>query len=127
MIRRIVKILTLASITAALFIAPASAETVEGTIQGANCVINGINCAENRKDPHLCMERNFILVDEGGGYFFLPNLYRSVTEGCYKQHVRVTGTRRGKAIRVDTLDVQKAGEYHCIWDREKFEQDLYDR
>jgi hypothetical protein len=39
--------------------------------------------------------------------------------------VRVTGKRNGKAIRVDILEVRKADEYRCIWDREKFEDDLY--
>jgi len=127
MVKKHVRILTLTSIMAALFLTPASAETIEGTIQGADCVINGLYCAEDRADPHLFMEDNFILVTEGGGYYFLPNLYRSVPESCYKQNVKVTGKRRGKAIRVDTLDVKKAGKYHRIWDREKLEEELYDR
>ncbi|WP_320040226.1 hypothetical protein [uncultured Desulfobacter sp.] len=127
MIEKIVKTLTLTSIMATLYFTSASAETFEGTIQGADCVINDAYCAEDRTDPHLCMEKNFILVTEGKEYFFLPNLYRSLKESCYKQNVRVTGKRSGKAIRVDTLDVQKAGEYRRIWDRKKFEEDLYDR
>lgn len=127
MIKQIVKTLTLTSIMVALFFTPASAETFEGTIQGANCVINGINCAEDTTDPHLCMEKNFILVAEGGEYFFLPNLYRSLKKSCYKQNVKVAGKRNGKTIRVDTLDVQKADEYRRIWDRKQFEDDLYGR
>lgn len=103
MIQKLVKTLTLTSIIAALFFTPASAETFEGTIQGADCVINGINCAEDRTDPHLCMEKNFILVTNGGEHFFLPNLYRSLKASHYKQNVRVTGKRNGKAIRVDIL------------------------
>ena len=127
MIKKFVKTLTLTTILAALFFTPASAETFEGSIQGADCVINGINCAESRKDPSLCMERNFILVTEGGEYFFLPNLYRSVKESCYKQNVRVTGKRSGKAIRVDNLDLQKTDGYSTIWNRKEFEDDIYDR
>lgn len=125
MTKKLVKILTLTSIMAALFFPPASAETFEGSIQGADCVINGLHCAEDRTDSHLCMEENFILVAKGGEYFFLPNLYRSLKESCYKQNVRVTGKRDGKAIRVDTLDVQKADKYCRIWDRKKFEDDIY--
>lgn len=127
MIKKMVKTLTLTSIMAALFLTSASAETFEGTIQGADCVINGINCADSRKDPHLCMEKNFILVTGGGEYFFLPNLYRSLKKSCYKQNVRVTGKKDGKTIRVDTLALQKADEYRCIWDRKKVEDDLYGR
>lgn len=125
MIKKIVKTLTLASIMAALFFTPASAETFEGTIQGADCVINGRNCAENREDPLLCMEKNFILVTDGGAYYFLPNLYRSLKESYYKQKVRVSGKRSGKSILVDNLDVEKANGYRCVWNRKKFEDDLY--
>ena len=127
MFKNIVKTLALTSIMAALFFTPASAENFEGTIQGADCFINGINCAESRKDPHLCMEKNFILVTDAGDYFFLPNLYRSVKESCYKQNVRVAGKRSGKTIRVDNLDVEKANGYRCVWNRKKFEEDLYGR
>ncbi|MGD9825216.1 hypothetical protein [Desulfobacter sp.] len=127
MIKKFVKTLILTSIMVSLFFTSASAETFEGTIQGADCVINGINCAEDRTDPLLCMEKNFILVTKGGEHFFLPNLYRSLKESYYKQNVRVTGKRNGKAILVDILEVQKADKYRCIWDRKKFEDDLYGR
>lgn len=127
MIKKLVKALTLTSIIAAFFFTSASAETFEGTIQGADCVINGLHCAKDRTDPHLCMEKNFILVTEGGEYFFLPNLYRSLKESYYKQNVRVIGKRNGKAIRVDILELQKADEYRLIWDRKKFEEDLHGR
>ena len=127
MSKQLIKTLALTCIMAALFATPGFAETFEGTIQGANCFINGINCAEDKKDPLLCMERNFILVTADNEYFFLSNLVRSLTKRCYKQNVKVTGKRNGHAIEVDTLDLETGNEYRCIWDRDEVERLRYGR
>jgi len=126
MTTQIVKPLTLAGILATSIITTGFAETYEGTIQGANCVINDIDCAKDKSDPHLCLEREFVLVTGEGEYFFLPNLERSLTRDCYKQDVKVTGQQKGKTIRAETLEVRKANKYHRVWDRKKYGVTWYD-
>ncbi|BBO85446.1 hypothetical protein DSCO28_60120 [Desulfosarcina ovata subsp. sediminis] len=124
MTTKIVKTLTIASLMALFLISPALSETFEGTIEGADCIINGTNCAKSSKDPHLCMVRNFVLVTADGEYYFLPNLHRSLKMHCYKQNVIIDGRRNGKTIRVNTLDLEGANGYQCIWDWEKIKADL---
>jgi hypothetical protein len=125
MTTKIVKTLAIASLMALFLISPALSETFEGTIEGADCIINGTHCAENRKDPHLCMVRNFVLLTVDGEYYFLPNLDRSLKMSCYKQNVIIDGRRSGKTIRVSTLNREGANGYRCIWDWEEIKAELY--
>lgn len=124
MTKQISKIIVLSSILAVFSLNPGFAQTFEGTIEGADCLINHTNCVENRQDPHLSMERNFVLVTANGDYFFLPNLHRSIKARHFKEAVRVSGRSKGKTIRVQTLDVKTANGYRCIWDWEEIQADL---
>ncbi len=88
-----------------------------GTIEGADCVINQLNCAKDINDPHLAMERDFVLVTGDGKYFFMPNLRRIYKELAYKKQVRIKGTLKGKAIVVEKLEVLTHGDFFCSWDQ----------
>ena len=88
-----------------------------GTIEGADCVINKLNCAKDINDPHLAMERDFVLVTGDGRYYFMPNLRRIYKELAYKKQVRIKGTREGAAIVVQKFEVLKHDDFFCAWDQ----------
>ena len=116
MMKTMVKKMTLALALTVITAAPAfSLDTFEGTIQGANCVVNHLNCATDANDPHIDMERDFVLVTANGDYFFMPNLRRSLKKESYKKQVRVVGTQKGAAILVKKLEVDKDNRYSCVW------------
>ena len=116
MMKAMVKKMTVALVLTVITAAPAfSFDTFEGTIQGANCVVNHLNCATDVNDPHIDMERDFVLVTANGDYFFMPNLRRSLKTDSYQKRVRVVGTQKGAAILVKKLEVDKDNRYCCVW------------
>ena len=116
MMKTMVTKMTMALVLTVLTAAPAwSLETFEGTIQGANCVVNHLKCATDANDPHIEMEKDFVLVTDNGDYFFMPNLRQSLKKASYKKRVRVAGKQKGAAIWVKKLEVNKDNRYHCVW------------
>jgi hypothetical protein len=93
--------------------------SVEGKIQGANCVITKKPCPLNGADPHVSMERDFVLVTETGEYLFLPNLSRSIKIKYVNENVRITGEKKGNVIVVANVDGKKAGNYESVWNWKK--------
>lgn len=125
MFKRHIKMITLASVLTIMMSVPAFSETFQGTIEGADCFINKMHCAESETDPHLDMEKSFVLVTNGGIYYFLPNLFNSVKKECYRKRVKVSGRNTGNAIHVSRLEVEADGGYTCIWDWDKIQEERY--
>ena len=119
------KHLTIALVLATITATPAlCVETIEGTIEGASCVINNMNCAENIDDPILALERDFILVTADGEYYFMPNLRRSDKKHAFKEQVRVSGKRNGAALLVENFEVLKDNRFDCVWNYTEERKDL---
>jgi len=92
-----------------------SAETFEGTIKGANGVINNLKCAEDASDPIITLEKDFVLVTDDGQYFFLPNLRRPSKLAGYNKKVRIRGRQKGDSILVLNYEVMKNNHFALVW------------
>ena len=104
------------------FMVPAgayAAKTVEGWIQGLNCVRYGHNCPIDRLDPHLMFEPDFVLLLKDGDYWLMPNVARIVKAKYVHKTIRVTGNTdaKFKSIEVDKLEVKDGGSYKTIWSK----------
>lgn len=98
--------------------------TFEGTIQGANCVVNKTTCPLNASDPHVALENDFVLVTDSGNYFFLPNLSRNIKTTYLNQSVRITGDKTAHTIIASNVDVKNSGKYESVWNWEKIVKDI---
>ena len=95
----------------------ASAGTVEGTVQGLNCVLYGKVCPVDYADPHVSAENVFVVLSSKDNYFFVPNIDRAVMSRLLAQKVRITGDLKTKynAIIASQLEVESNGKYKIRW------------
>lgn len=105
--------------------ASTQAGTLEGTIQGFTCLTHGKVCPADRMDPHLSLEKNFVLADFEKGYHLMPNLDRSVLARNINKKARVTGhiNPKYKSVEVEKLEVHKEGKWHEVWSLEAYEME----
>ena len=99
----------------------AAAATVEGSVQGFNCVIAGKVCPIGKEDPMIAAERVFVVLTKDNDYYFVPNLSRGILARHINQMVRVTGkiSSKYKAIQAETLEVLKKGSWKQTWSLEE--------
>ena len=95
----------------------ASAGTVEGSIQGLQCVVTGKLCPVGKEDPMAAIEKVFVVLTAGKNYYFVPNVDRAVLARHLNQRVRVTGTVSTKypAINAQKIDVFQGGAWKTTW------------
>jgi hypothetical protein len=93
--------------------------TIEGTIEGALCVLSGKKCPQDDLDTHLLIENNFVLLSPDGKYYYLPNISRKVKLRYVGKVIRITGQVKGESIIVDTFEAKEGGKYKPIWSKEK--------
>ena len=112
-------ILSIALIVPGATFAKTHTQTLEGTIEGALCVLSGKKCPPDDLDAHLLIENNFVLLASDGKYYYLPNLSRKVKLRYVAKDVRITGKVKGESIIVDTLETKEEGKYKLVWSKEK--------
>ena len=120
---------TFVIITALALIVPVGATasmTVEGWIQGYNCVVHGHRCPIDTLDPHLMLEPDFALIVNNGNYWLMPNIARNVKAKYVHNAIRVTGDLNSKynSIDVDKLEVKKNGSYTTVWSKEMMRREM---
>ncbi len=95
----------------------ASAGTVEGSIQGLQCVVTGKLCPVGKEDPMAAIEKVFVVLTAGKNYYFVPNVDRAVLARHINQRVRVTGKVSTKypAINAAKIDVFQGGAWKTTW------------
>ena len=105
------------ALTLSLAAVAIQAETVTGRINGYGCVHAGGTCPLDRLDPHIVLERNFVLQKSDGDYLFLTNVPRDTKVRHALKKARVTGELddRYNAIVVDELQVEENGEFETVW------------
>ncbi len=98
----------------------ALAESVEGTIQGFNCVTNGKTCPVGKEDPVIATERIFVLFTADGTYYFVPNLDRAILARHIARPVRITGALNAKyrSITAESLETMIDNEWRTSWSKE---------
>ena len=94
--------------------------TVEGRIQGLQCVLQGKLCPVDNQDPHIAAEKNFVVVTGPGTYYLISNLDRAVLARHLMSKVRVSGetSSKYKSIKADRFEVQVNGKWKTTWTQE---------
>lgn len=92
----------------------AGADTLTGRIVGHHCAHEGTTCPIDKLDPHIVLERDFVLVD-GDSYYFMPNLPRDVKIRHVLDRVTIEGSVDSKfnVLTVDALMVD--GRSKPVW------------
>lgn len=95
----------------------ANAGTVTGKLNGHECAHSSHTCPVDRLDPHIALESDFVLVVEGGDYYFLPNLSRDIKARHVLEDVQISGDVDDKyrSIKVTELAVKSGSGYKTIW------------
>lgn len=117
MTRRVYVLFLVLPILAMFSMSPAFADTmtVKGKIMGASCVINKTACAKSMKDPHVSLERDFVLVAEDGTTYFLPNMSRVAKQKLVSEEVEVVGKVSGNRMFVHNVDAMMMGGMVSAW------------
>jgi len=99
----------------------ATAATVEGTIQGYDCVVTGTVCPVGKEDPYVATQDIFIILTEGKDYYFVPNVDRSILARHVNQKVRVSGELSSKynSIKAETIESMEKGAWKLAWSAEE--------
>ena len=104
------------------------AAEITGRIVGHECAHAGKVCPVDRLDPHLLLERDFVLVEPGGDYYFLSNIPRDIKIRHALETVTVVGEVDGKYknIQVTEFNYDKNGKTKTAWSRQMEVEELED-
>jgi hypothetical protein len=94
------------------------ADSIEGRLNGLDCASQGEVCPTDKDDPHVLLERDFVIQTEDGNYFFITNMDWRTKLHHVLSMVRVEGKRSEKlmAISADEFWVkQDSGVYTLEW------------
>lgn len=99
--------------------AAVAADSVEGSVQGYQCVTQGITCPVGQEDPMAAVERVFVVLssEKMGKYYFVPNVDRAVMARHINERVKVTGKMNEKfnSISAKEIEVYKNGTWVTVW------------
>lgn len=96
----------------------ALADRIEGRLNGLDCASHGEICPTDKEDPHVLLERDFVVQTEDGHYYFITNMDWQTKLQYVLSMVRVEGKRSEKmmVIAADEFWVkQPDGEYQLKW------------
>ena len=90
----------------------AMAASVTGSIQGFQCVTQGIVCPIGKEDAVAAAENVFVLLVDAskGEYYFIPNVSRNVLVRHLNTQVTVEGTVNAKMKTIKATDISAAGK-----------------
>jgi hypothetical protein len=110
------------SLLVALLMLPvvASADVIEGKMNGLNCAISGVVCPIDQADPLIALESDFVVQQPDGSFYIIPNIDRAVKARVVLEDVVVSGTVNPtyKSIQADKLEVKRGGEMQLVWSQE---------
>jgi len=91
--------------------------TLEGTIQGYNCVMQGKTCPVGSEDPLVATEFTFVLLTSDNKFYFVPNIDRAVLARHVAEEVRINGDiDKGKnAIKASSLEAKRGGMWRTVF------------
>lgn len=95
------------------------ADRIEGRMNGLGCASKGNLCPTDKNDPHVLMERDFVVQTADGNYFYITNMDWRTKLKFVLQHVRVEGkfSDRFSAIAADEFWVKHGGNINLngVW------------
>jgi hypothetical protein len=92
--------------------------TVEGTVEGLNCVVYGKICPMDNADPHVAAENIFVVLSQDHkSYYFVPNIQRAILARMLGEKVRVTGEKimDHNTVMASKIEVETGGKYKVKW------------
>lgn len=97
------------------------AASIEGIVQGYGCMVIQKLCAVDQNDPRAAAEKNFVIVDKDGTYYYITNIDSSLFSGKILNQARVTGIVDSKynTVAADKLEFFSRGKWHEAWSMEK--------
>ncbi|OEU66003.1 MAG: hypothetical protein BBJ57_10200 [Desulfobacterales bacterium PC51MH44] len=100
-----------------LGVGSAAAATIQGSVQGLNCVTDGTICPLDKADPHIAGENVFVILGKDKSYHFVPNLDRAILARYLGKEVRVTGKVNSKynSVAAEKFDVNFKGGWKTVW------------
>jgi hypothetical protein len=92
--------------------------SLEGTIQGYNCVMQGKTCPLGSEDPLVATEFTFVLLTPDNKYYFVPNIDRAVLARHVAEQVRINGdiNNMNHSIKAQTIEVNRGGKWRVAYD-----------
>ena len=93
------------------------ADTITGRINGHSCAHANTTCPIDRLDPHIALERDFVLQTPNGDSYFLSNVPRDTKVRHALKKARVTGKldERYNSVVVDELQIEDSGKFRTVW------------
>ena len=87
--------------------------TIEGTVQGYNCITRGKICPVDKEDPWVEAEDVFALYTKGGDLYLVSNMNRGTLKRHTNEIVRVTGEvhPKYKSMNASEFEVMQDGEW----------------
>ncbi len=104
----------------------ASAAEMTGTITGLNCALANKVCPLDKLDPHVALERSFVLRMDDGKYYLIPNVSNLVLARHVLEKAKVEGTVNDKygSIKASKISVMKGDKWSEIWSKEAEAQEM---
>lgn len=98
-------------------LAHAEPVTINGTVQGFNCVTQGRTCPVGQEDPLAATESVFVLLTPDNKYYFVPNVDRAVMARHVAEQVQIKGDLNAQqsAIRAQSIAANKNGQWRVVW------------
>ena len=100
--------------------------TIDGTIQGYNCVSQGRTCPIGQEDPLAATESVFVVLTPENKYYFVSNVDRAVLARHINEPVRISGDLNPQysSIRATKIEAQQqSGRWRTIWTPQQ--QDIF--
>jgi len=91
--------------------------TIEGTVQGYNCITTGKICPTDKNDPWLETENVFALYTKGSDFYLVSNMDRDALKVHTNEIVRITGEvdPKYKSMSASKLEVLEDGTWQTKW------------
>lgn len=91
--------------------------SIEGTIQGYNCVMRGQTCPIGGEDPLVATEFTFVLLTSDNKFYFVPNIDRAVMARHVAEQVRINGdiNKDNRSIKAKSLEAMRGGSWRTVY------------
>jgi hypothetical protein len=93
------------------------AVTIEGTVQGYNCITTGKICPVGKEDPWVETEDVFALYTKDSDVYLVSNMSRESLKRHTNEIVRITGEvhPQYKSMNASKVEVMQGGEWVKAW------------
>ncbi len=100
------------------------ADRIEGRLNGLACASKGEMCPTDKDDPHVLLERDFVIQTEDGKIFYITNMDWKTKLRYVLRMVRVVGefSDRSSAITADEFWVKHEDGYRLEWSLERMRE-----